>query len=137
MAKPKRIRAYVVQRRNWWYNDEYHMPLDETPVKTFLSREKAEAYRLQQEHAARKKGEFTNPFWLAGLSWDDWSSTSQEEFDRRLRELDVRPLGRQYPSEWWEEVERNLTDEQRNAIWDLLDRVQLFVVEETAVEVVE
>jgi hypothetical protein len=116
-SKPKHVTAFVVHQRLWWYNDEYHMPGDPgTPIKTFLSREKAEAYRREQECAGRKNGEHTNPFTLQGLTWEDWSSVSQDEFDRRMRQLGVDPIGRMYPYEWWEEIEGDLTEDQRNAI---------------------
>jgi hypothetical protein len=59
---------------------------------------------------------------------------SQAEFDRRVRELGVEPIGRTYPFEWWEEIKGELTDEQRNAIWDLLDQIRLFEVVPTRVE---
>src|SRR4051812_45879916 len=73
-VKTRRVTAYVVQRRNWWYNDEYFVSSDGTEVQTFLSREKAEAYRREKERDARKQVEFDNPFWFQGMSWDDWSS---------------------------------------------------------------
>jgi hypothetical protein len=137
-SKTRRVKAYVVHRRNWWYNDEFNEAFDAgSPVQTFLSRDKAEAYRREKECTARKRGELTNPFWFQGLDWDDWSSLSQAAFDRRVSELGVEPLGRRPPYDWWDKIEGDLTDEQRNVIWDLLDRVQLFEVVETTVELEE
>jgi len=137
-SKTKRVKAYVVHQRQWWYNDEYHQPFDPgTPVKTFLSREKAEVYRREKECITRKKGELTNPFWLQGCDWGDWSSLSQAEFDRQMRTLGVEPLGRTSPYDWWEDIVDDLTDEQRNRIWDLLDQINLFEVVETEIELEE
>lgn len=132
------VKAYVVHQKQWWYNDEYHQTLEPgTPVKTFLVREKAEVYRREKECSARKKGEVTNPFSLQGLDWGDWASLPQGEFDQRMQQLGVTPLGRNDPWGWWDDVVGDLTDEQRNAIWDLLDQISLFEVVETEVELEE
>ena len=40
----KTMAVYVVQRVNWEYNDEYDERCEGAPLRTFLSREKAEAY---------------------------------------------------------------------------------------------
>ena len=48
-------------------------------------------------------------------------------------EICVEPLGTQEPYDWWDEIKDELTDEQRDAIWDLLDQIALYVVVETEV----
>jgi hypothetical protein len=129
------VTAYVVHRRGWWYNDEFHDAVDPgTPVQTFLSRQKAEAYRLMKERELRLKGPITNPFMLGGLDWSDWSSLEEREFRKRLRKLDLPPVSADLYS-WWEEVADDLTDEQKHAVWDLLDHLYLCEVVETEIEV--
>src|SRR5258705_13237034 len=51
-------KAYVVQRIDWVYNDDYYDPGHREPVKAFLDRERAEAYRLEKEEAARREHEY-------------------------------------------------------------------------------
>jgi hypothetical protein len=45
----RRIVVYTVQRYDWRYNDEYYYEDQQRFLQSFLSREKAEAYREKLE----------------------------------------------------------------------------------------
>lgn len=46
--------VYVVQRLHWMFNDEYHEPRGDEPIRAFANREAADAYRRALEHIARE-----------------------------------------------------------------------------------
>jgi len=134
MAK-KTITAYVVHKRFWNYNDEFYYVEGRMPTKSFLTREKAEAYRKQIEPAARR---FDNPFECEGLGEADWTSLSKAELDAGLRKLGFTPPRDDDYFGWWlSEVGDTCTAEQRHGVYDLLDRVQFYEVVKTEVELEE
>lgn len=131
----KKMIAYVVHSRSWNYNDEYYYVENTLPTKTFLSREKAEAYRKTLEPEARC---FDNPFEVEGLSLEEWTSLSKAEFDAALRKLKLNPPEHDDYFSWWtDELGGRVSAKQRNGVYDLLDKVQFFEVVETEIELVE
>jgi hypothetical protein len=103
------------------------------PLRLFDDRAAAEAYRDECERLARVG---RCPFLLAGEGWDVWAATSlePEQLDSRLWELNIMP-----PEEddtdwagWWHSTP--MTDEQREAVWGLLDCVRLYSVVELEME---
>jgi hypothetical protein len=154
----KKVTVYTVQTVWWDYTDEYYYRVDgkyhdsddeslafegsrPVPVKSFLSREKAEAHRDELE---RKERGDQNPFMWGGLgeSLADYTTLKAETFLDRVRALGVKPprydkRGRGKMFEvggWWEDVSERMTDEQRHAVWDLLDKVRFFTVVPMQVE---
>src|SRR5260370_12760137 len=103
MSADNAKKAYVVQRIDWVYNDEYYDPGHREPVKAFLDRERAESYRLQKEEIARREHEYPMGF-CGGVE----NATSLSETELVLR---VKMLGLPIPDpgpgndagtyDWW------------------------------------
>lgn len=148
----KSVTIYLVRPINWVYNDEYHECYEEDatvdemedvygeftpprPLKSFLTPEKAEVHRLKLERDHRKD---SNPFEYGGYGDElsDYSTHTANKFCDRLREVDIAPpsLNRQGKLasgslyDWWEKIQDDLTSEQSDIVWDLLDRVRFYRV---------
>jgi hypothetical protein len=152
----RKVPAYVVQQVHWEYDDEYFYRLDgETgelgdadspvvaPQRTFLSRKKAEAWWRHREEAARGD---QSPFdYGAGTNrLNDYSSLSPSAFRDRLRRAGLSPPSfggdgqrGEDPWRWWERNVRDMTPEQRSAVWDALDRVRFYEIVETTIDLEE
>jgi hypothetical protein len=151
----RQVPAYVVQQVRWEYNDEYFYRLGEAgelgdegsdgtaPLRTFLSRTKAEAWWRKREEQARGD---QSPFDYGALmgDLDDYGSLSPAEFRDRLRAAGVSPplvskdgQLREDLSAWWEESVADMTAEQRSAVWDALDRVRFYEIVETTIDLEE
>jgi hypothetical protein len=152
----RKVPAYVVQQIHWEYNDEYFYRLDgETdergdedpdgagPLRTFLSRKKAEAWWRQREEQARGD---QSPFDYGALMGDleDYSSLSPAEFRDRLRAVGLRPPSfgedgrlRDDLWGWWQREVADMTPKQRSAVWDALDRVRFYEIVETTIDLEE
>jgi hypothetical protein len=104
------------------------------PVAAYADRAAAVARAEELECQAR---ETVNPFLFLGTSSEyelrSLTSLSSEEFDARLKKLfpAVR-LPRMMQSEyrdwfgWWAKLADRLTEEQRAAVWELLDRLKFY-----------
>src|SRR5947209_10900464 len=147
------VPAYVVQQVHWEYNDEYFYRLDGDagefgeegseeagPLRTFLSRKKAEAWWRRREEEARGD---QSPFDYGALGGDldDYSTLSPGEFRDRLRAAGVSPPSfgengrlRDGLWEWWEREVIDMTAAQRSAVWDALDRVRFYEIVETTID---
>lgn len=158
--RPEKVTVYTVTSVAWEYTDEYYYRLDgepeiralaeesdcgsgisSEPIRSFLTREKAEAHCLTLE---RKKRKGLNPFNYGGLgvSLGSYTSLHADTFKERIRARGLEPpkfdrrgraeMGELYS--WWEKVADDLTEEQRHAVWDLLDQVRFFTVVSVEVE---
>ncbi len=146
MARAKQIagEVFALVRRGWEenYGDEWNFRRVETgdddrilgrPIAVFTSRAAAEARKAELEREAR--GEL-NPFVFLGdedYLLEDVTSRTQEEFLAGLKKLypGVRlPRARKYGERdwigWWEKLADSLTEEQRQAVWELFDRLEFY-----------
>jgi hypothetical protein len=136
MAGKKKLKVFTVQRFDWFYDDEYHGRVGEgVAVKTFRDRARAEEYRRHQERKLRRS-EFPNPFVMNGCDLESQTSLSIDEFREAVRNLGLYPPDREWACyDWWEENRDDFTPEQEDALWALLDQVQLLEVVETEIDV--
>jgi hypothetical protein len=128
-----RVPAFVVQRR---YEDMHGVLVSTEPDRVFLSARAARAHadRLNLELRA-----VVNPF-LAG-----WSSFVRNG-EKTLRELIaefglpapevLKRHGREYAQwhMWWEDYYSDMTDAQRDAIWDVFGKSNWYEVQKTTLE---
>jgi hypothetical protein len=132
-GRKKMVPAYIVQRIHWEYNDEYYGRYEGEAVKTFLDRAKAEAYRREREHAARRQWREGPPCELnmGGLDTAAQTSLSPRQLTDRLAELGMPDGGMQETSDWWDDLDPG----ERDAVWDLFDKVHFFEVRPVRLEV--
>jgi hypothetical protein len=137
---------YLIVRLGWrdryhggydWFRDPDGDPYtDGRPVAAYGDRKAAEARCAALEAEARAG---LNPFAFFEDYWlRDYSSLSPGQFRERLRQLlpGVRLPGKnKYGGRewlpWWERVVDRLTDEQRQAVWGLLNHVRFYAVTST------
>ena len=145
MARSKKLTVYVVQRISWEYNDEfnerYYDPADTTnSIRSYLTREKAEAHR--QELERRERGS-RNPFDYGGdaTGLESFTTMTREEFFDHIERVGFVPPGRRgqagFPWWGWFDDLRRLTDEKRHAVWDALDLVRFFEVAPLSIDLEE
>ena len=140
MAKAKNtVTVYVVQRIDWEYNDEFNERYDPTELnslQSFLTREKAEAYRQRLER--ERRGD-ENPF-SYGDSPDlgGYSTLSADAFRTRIEAagLSIIPPNRRSSAgfNYWDWYDGLNEAEQRHAVWDALDLVRFYEIEPMKVE---
>lgn len=129
-AKPKPVKAYVAVQTLEDENKSYS-----EPDRVFLSREAAQAHA---DRLNREVRELLNPF--AGEREAGWLTTGGDRaFAAALKRLGVPspkpPKSQFYDWEgWWSRVCHELTAEQRDGIWDALDKYEWFAVRETTLE---
>lgn len=108
------------------------------PVLACASEEKAIGLARKLEQEARK---LLPPFTSGDP--DTWSSLGLKELAARLEKLGLRDLpslgiagwkASRHWRRWWDEHGGDLTPEQVDAIWKLLDQVELYRVVEVAVK---
>lgn len=133
--------AYIVQRIDWGYDDEWFYPDGDTPIKAFGSWERAEHHRREQETIQRRAlQESSDNFWGKNLTWtfgslEEISSLSEAEFKDRLRTLDIpQPEHLMDDEAWWNTVWEKMTQEQEEAFWQLFDRLHFFTVVEVELD---
>ena len=107
---------------------------DGDPERVFADERAARKYAAERSRACR---EFMNPF--------DWGGSDLVRGgDRKLTEV-VTKLGLKPParkksdyytdwSAWWDRTYRDMTEAQRDAIWNALTRLELYRVIETTLE---
>lgn len=136
MANSKRITAYVVQRLSWEYGDDfyYRRPEEDAPMKTFLDRNKAEAYRkeLEWEHVRASK---INPFGYVDAALEERSSLPLPELLERFRTagITLEGEGDQRYVELWTQYEQ-LPDEGKRMVWLAVDRLRFFELIEMTID---
>jgi hypothetical protein len=139
MSSDNLKKAYVVQRINWVYNDEYYDPGLGEPVKAFRDRRQAEAYRLEQEEAARREHEYPIGF-CGGI--DRATSLPEPELVLRVKMLGLPvpdPGPGNYPGQydwwsWWELLRETLPWPELMQVYDLFENVRFFDITEIEVE---
>jgi hypothetical protein len=111
------------------------------PLAVFTDRQAAEARKEQLEREERSA---LNPFAFVGPTEYDLqnvSSLSVEQFAARLKELAPKarlPRLRRYGHRdwvvWWARHADTLTEDQRQSVWGLLDRLEFYRVLPTEME---
>ncbi|MGL4550180.1 MAG: hypothetical protein ACRC33_03245 [Gemmataceae bacterium] len=144
-------KLHVVQRRAWDVNrhdDEpntYNGDDDPqgVPVAAFVK--KADATKRAKELAAAARRE-TNPFQFEGGELDALSSLPEKSLLGRLTALGLVPPpaitghpdrwrnGRRDWITWYDGLASQLTDAERDGVWDLLDLLVLYAVVSVALE---
>lgn len=123
------MKAYVVLKLEWLYNDNWVEMDNEIPLKAFLSCDEAEYHCLELTLKAQEG--IARPSWYGGIEAAAYNLTLPEFCER------VRAAGLpEYPpdgddSDW----EESLTPVQREWLWEQLDRVRFYEVVEVEVEV--
>jgi hypothetical protein len=137
-AHKKTMTVYVVQHVHWEYNDEYYDRCEGAPLRTFLSREKAEAYAREQEQAIPARERFIEPFQDPDEPLANLTTLGLPELQERLRAVGLEPPDEEeaFP-QWYYEVLGSLTPRQRRAMREVFDRTRYFEVVEAKVEVDE
>jgi hypothetical protein len=130
-AKPKPVTGYIVVRQMVSENENYT-----EPDCVFASKGAALKHAKQFNSELRA---LTNPF--AEDSELDWLMTGGEKaLLALLKKLAVRvpkeKKGQPYIDweAWWDDSYFNMTDAQRDAIWDALDAFNWYTVKKTTVE---
>src|SRR5262249_34964357 len=126
------VEVFVVRKKFWFYTDEYDAPVGSDAIQTFRDRHKAEEYRQEQERLTRRGedgGRLYNPFLMNSNDLSDQSSHDEDEFAELAESLGFEPPERAIDwCAWWEENHEDFTPEQREAIWALFDRIELYEV---------
>jgi len=140
-------KVWLVQRRGWdvaegWPPDGlgfFAATENPTavPLRAFGKRKDAEVHRAELERDARREASpFRYGFEVAHVTSLD-ESTLRQRITRLGLEPPEQPAGERLPCdtltpwrEWWNHTAGGLTDGQREAIWDLLDRLSFYQVVE-------
>jgi len=98
--------------------------------RVFTDRAAAEAHRLELERSVRT---WANP--LASGKPETLSSGGLPKFMQAIRAMGLpsRVAGESW-GEWWDHVYPEMRPEQRDAVWNLLDKLHYFVVVEVPLE---
>lgn len=139
----ERPRLYVVIRKGWHeYEGTFTQGEDDTgtPVRVFPTREVAVAFARESQRADRR---YLVPFRFEHEAIELLSSL---ETDEAMCEA-VRALGLEPPTPtdrgsyeaydwvaWWDERAGDFTPQQRDAVWDLCDRLELYTVVDAPLE---
>lgn len=135
MPAAKSTKAYVVQRVNWKYNDEFYYrgggEGDDQLVKAFRNRVLAEAHLRKLLNAELECLDGVNPFEFGhGRSLAAVTSMTPAELVKAVQALGLQPpdasrdiddFGAWY--EWY-----HGPGEESAAVWPLLDRLRLFEI---------
>jgi hypothetical protein len=107
------------------------------PIAVFTDRAVAQSKRDELEREARATVNpfvFVEPYWL-----HDYSSLSEEELQQALKRLHPearRPRKAKYSGYdwlgWWESNVDQMSPEQIDKVWQLLDRVHFYEVVQTS-----
>ncbi|MBN9122295.1 MAG: hypothetical protein J0I06_24675 [Planctomycetes bacterium] len=133
-AKPKPVSAYIVVREMVSVNRSYT-----EPDRVFLSRSAARKHAGELNRELRA---LLNPF-DDGRGPGDLMSDGQEAFDALLKKLGLsapkKSKGDGYLSSrdwaaWWDRTYYDVTETQRDAIWDALDEFKWYTVTKTTLE---
>lgn len=135
--KTTTIPVFVVRKHHWWYNDEYEQPIDSNAILTFRDREKAEQYRQELERKARRGEDDTRDYYPFNML-DPRDTTIA--FDPEQFATTAEALGLERPDpfdlhNWWHNNHRNLTPDQREALWALFDHISFYEVVADTIEV--
>lgn len=127
---------YLVQRAVGggpsWYHDEHNPHPSGVPVRLFAREEDAVAHKNELEARARRE---VYPFSTYNVS-DNVTRLSEKQVIDRLIKLGVKPpqSEKHYNyrdwTKWWSRVGDEVTQEQLDAIWTLLDRLEYYSIVE-------
>lgn len=140
----KKPRYFVVQRRGWheyegvfsWRDDDTGMP-----VRVFATKKAAKRFCQQQTRADRRH---LSPFRFEHGEIDCLSSLETDEaMGDAVRKLGLEPpAGVQEDTyieflwqTWWDANAGDWTPEQRDAIWDLCDKLEFYIITPKAMSV--
>jgi hypothetical protein len=124
------LKLHVVQRRSWregW--DYFHREEDDggCPVRAFVDRAKAETLRDELEQQARRQVPLFR--FIFGTPLILIEDEGKSAFCDKLMALGVPPpppktlaedLEEESWKAWWDQISGDLTDAQREGLWDLL-----------------
>jgi hypothetical protein len=141
--------VFVVQRLSWTVMQDESGPVfyrnegdQGTPLCCFRDRERAEAYCRELQRQARRE---LSPFrFIQELEFlEDLTSLSEKALCQGLRKLGLKPpTVRTFPTKWktinwwawWDAVAGDLSDAQREGIYELLDRLHFYEVVEAELD---
>ncbi len=146
MARRKKApgELFALVRRGWdeSYGDEWNFSRVETgeddrtlgrPIAVFGDRKAAEARKRELEREARAE---LNPFVFLNdeeYTLEEVTSRTQKEFIAGVKKLCPKarlPRAGKYGQRdwvgWWEQVANGLSEEQRQAVWGLFDRLEFY-----------
>ncbi len=134
MPSATRKKVHLVQKVRWEHNwedpDWLFCPDPEAgaPVKAFTDRTAAEAFRQGLEREARVG---RNPF-QHGQELSDLTSLPEGPLRDWLLDAGLTPpkakLNLTVLSGWWGHHEEELTELQRDKVWEALDRLRFYIV---------
>ena len=144
MARKKKL--YLVQRLAWCtsHNEDLgrgvcqqHESPEGVPVRAFDTKAKATKYAKELTAEARRE---LNPFQFTYQDIETLMDGNEDDLIVALAEKDLPPprhvASTSYGSHiidwprWYDDLADTLTDTEREAIWDLLDRLELYRVVE-------
>jgi hypothetical protein len=140
-AADRAVHYFLVQETNWAHWLEWQWAYGQeagkrakaaggTPVKLFVDREKAEAFREKQEEARRQK---VNPFDYCS-TLDDCTSFHPNVLRDWLLDAGLTPPTPTSKNDlktwkvWWNRSNKTMTEQQRAKVWEALDRFCFFEV---------
>ena len=143
-AADRTAHYFLVQETSWGYwlgfQQNYGRKVGEmlktgeggTPVKLFTDREKAEAFRREQEEAQRQK---VNPFEHCEKLADCTTFPPEVLHDWLLDAGLTTPAPGSKDElkawkAWWGKSKKTMTEAQRAKVWEALDRFRFFEVVE-------
>jgi hypothetical protein len=130
-AKPKRLTVYAVQR----VADGYDGPSYGEPERVFADRKAAAAFARELARAGRA---ILNPFHAGGP--EDWITGGEKKLVEAVKKLGLKPpkvkKGYYYTDwpGWWNQTYYDMTEAQRDAVWDALNKLKLYQVVSTTLE---
>jgi len=133
MPAPKK--RFVLKRLNWLehYGGTLSRAPGEVALASFDTFEVADAERAKREEA-RRKG--LNPF-ECGPAVQYWSHLDEPRLRDWLNDRGIDPPAKGVAwSAWWDKAHKKLSDTQRAAVWEALDKVRFFAVREEPVRAV-
>lgn len=132
-AKPREPQTvYIAVRRMVLVNDSFT-----EPDRVFATKAAARAHAEQLNRELRT---LTNPFADDRYPGDFLKSGDDDDFVKVLKALGLAapkpPKGQSSVNweEWWDRTYPDLTDAQREALWDALNEFEWYVVKQTTLE---
>jgi hypothetical protein len=125
--------VYVVQRQICGFDESR---TDGEPERVFADEKAAERYAQERTLACRA---FLNPF-DNGAEAVHYIRGGEKTLLALLRKIGLKPLPRKKGEywidwgNWWDETYPDMTEAQRDAIWDATGRMKLYRVVKTTLE---
>lgn len=129
-ARPKAVTVYAVQRVVFGYDGPTHAE----PERVFASEAAARKFARERALACRP---ISNPFWPG---YQPAITGGETKLAQVVRKLGLKPpvrgkntLGNVW-AVWWDRTYFEMSDTQRDAIWNALDKLELYKVVKTKLE---